>query len=149
LARKVRFFVKKRGDRRTSSSAAGTIGEGVFFGLLLLFGLVGLGAGVVLLLAPEWRANHQFVRHTCRVLDKRVASQEREDGVVYRPEVQIEYQVGEQTFRIWTYDVATAIGAARNPTSAGMIRPIPPWRWWCAAIGGGSGRCWWCRSRSA
>ncbi len=108
MARRVRFLVKKRGDRRTGSRAAGSIGEGLFFGVMLLFGLMGLVAGAVLLLVPEWRANQQFVRHTCRVLDKRIARQQREEGQVYRPEVQIEYRVGQQSFRIWTYDVATA-----------------------------------------
>jgi len=108
LAPRVRLLVKKRGDRRTSSSTVGSIGEALFFGLLLLFGLVGLAAAVVFLLIPEWRANQQFVGHTCHVLDARIATQQREDGQVYRPEVQIEYRVGPRSFRIWTYDVATA-----------------------------------------
>lgn len=108
LAPRVRLFVKKRGDRRTSSSTAGSIGEGLFFGAMLLVGLFGLAAGMLWLLVPEWRANQQFVRHTCRVLDKRIARQQNGEVPLYRPEVQIEYRVGQQSFRIWTYDVATA-----------------------------------------
>lgn len=44
LARRFRFLGKKRGNRRTGSRIAGTIGEGAFFSGLLLIGFLSLTA---------------------------------------------------------------------------------------------------------
>jgi hypothetical protein len=143
LARKLRYYGKKRGARRTGSKTLGSAGEAVFFLALLLLGCVGLGLGIAWLVIPEWRVNNRFVEHSCTVLDKRLAVRAGEsaapaadqsveaggaraasdgvsgrqsaaeeppaaDGAMYRAEVQIEYRIGGETFRTWTYDIATA-----------------------------------------
>ena len=47
MARLFRFWVKKRGDRRTGSRLAGGAGEAVFFGILFLLGVVSLSGLLV------------------------------------------------------------------------------------------------------
>lgn len=46
MARIFRFWVKKRGDRRTGSRLVGTVGEAMFFGVLFLLGSASL-AGLI------------------------------------------------------------------------------------------------------
>jgi hypothetical protein len=99
------MYGKKRGHRRTGSSALGSLGEAAVFAFFLVLG----GVFFVLLLRmpvlPEWRANHEFVRTTCSVLDKRVGEKAGAGGSGFRPEVQIHYTVGERAYEIWTYDI--------------------------------------------
>jgi len=114
LARKLRFYEKKRGNRRTGSRTLGSAGEAVFFAVFLLLGCAGLAAVFALLVVPEWRVNHRFVAHHCTVLDKRIGHVENEDGTLYRPEVRIEYEVGGETYRIWTFDVHMAYSSGRD-----------------------------------
>jgi len=108
MARNFRFYEKKRGNRRTGSRTLGSAGEVVFFALFLFLGCAGLAAVVLLLIVPEWRVNHEFIEHTCIVLDKQIAEQQDDEDTLYRPEVNIEYQIGGQTYRVWTYDVHMA-----------------------------------------
>ncbi len=108
LARSFRYYQKKRGHRRTGSPALASAGEAAFWAVLLLLGCGGavwLFVGVVV---PEWRVHHEFIETTCRVLDKRIARRETEDGTLYRPEIWIEYEVGEITYRDWHYDIHRA-----------------------------------------
>ena len=107
MARGFRFYEKKRGNRRTGSRRLGSAGEALFFAVFLLLGCAGVAAVVVSLLIPEWRANNEFLRQTCRVVDAKVAGKQGEDGIVFRPEIQIEFQVDNDTFKLWTYDVHT------------------------------------------
>jgi hypothetical protein len=105
LARSFRYYGKKRGNRRTGSPLLGSVGEALFWAVLLL---LGCGGAIVLLLnfvLPEWRVNHEFVPTTCKVLDKRIAERQGEDGPLFRPEIKIEYEVGSETYRGWHYDI--------------------------------------------
>ena len=45
-------------------------------------------------LLPEWRVNHEFVETTCRVLDRRIVEKRVEDGLLYGPELELEYSAG-------------------------------------------------------
>jgi hypothetical protein len=83
----------------------GSVGEAVFFSLILLVGLGGLAALFAIQVIPQWRATHEFVEHRCQVLGTRLGEKQTESGAVYRPEVQIEYEIGGRTYRIWTYDI--------------------------------------------
>ncbi len=86
----------------------GSAGEAMFFGVLLLFGLIGL---IVLLSLPsprQWQVNHDFLRTTCRVLEADVAEREVEDGVLFRAEIQIEYEVDGVVYKRRTRDIDTA-----------------------------------------
>jgi hypothetical protein len=68
LALKLRYFEKKRGNRRTGSKTVGSAGEAIFFAILLLLGCGGMVALVVFLVAPEWRVNREFIWWTWLVL---------------------------------------------------------------------------------
>ncbi len=105
MARRFRYFEKKRGNRRTGSPALATFGEAAFYGVFLVGGLLGLGVLFFSVLMPQWRTNHDFVRNTCTVLDKRLGTKPSDDGTLYRPEVQIRYQVAGKDHVIWTYDI--------------------------------------------
>ncbi len=119
MPRGIRVYGKKRGNRRTGSRAIGSAGEALFFAVFLLLGCVGLAVILVTLVLPEWRANHEFVRHTCTVLDRRVAKDTDGEGAsLYRPEIQIEYEIGGQTYRIWTYDISKAYSSGRSGKQA-------------------------------
>jgi hypothetical protein len=83
----------------------GRVGEAVFFTAVLLLGIGGLVALFALQVIPQWRANHEFVAHPCRVLDTRVGQKETGDGTLYRPEIQIQYEINGRTYRTWTYDI--------------------------------------------
>jgi hypothetical protein len=107
VARSFRLYEKKRGNRRTGSKKLGSAGEALFSAVLFLLGWIGLAVLVVTLVIPEWRANHEFTKQTCTILDARIGEKLDEEAIEYRPEIQIEYQVGGETYRIWTYDVHT------------------------------------------
>ncbi len=114
MPRGLRIYEKKRGHRRTGSTKLGVAGEAAFFAALLLAGavvFVGLLYGIVF---PEWRANHEFVEHTCAVLDKRLAQRDNHDDKLYRPEVKIRYDINGRSITAWTYDIATVTDAANS-----------------------------------
>jgi hypothetical protein len=114
LPRGIRIYGKKRGHRRTGSSKLGVAGEAAFFATLLVAGAGVLAALLYGIVLPEWRANHEFVEHTCVVLDKRLAERENHEDKLYRPEVKIRYGINGRSFTAWTYDIATATNAANS-----------------------------------
>lgn len=107
MARGFRFYEKKRGNRRTGSKTLGSAGEALFFAVFFLTGCIGVVVLFATLVIPEWRVNHEFVPHSCLVRKTRLAEKPGDDGVEYRPEIQIEYQIKEKTYRLWTYDIWT------------------------------------------
>ncbi|MBN2294355.1 MAG: DUF3592 domain-containing protein [Pirellulales bacterium] len=113
MSRLFRVYQKKRGNRRTGSRALGSFGELVFFGLFLLIGCAGLVVMVTTLLIPEWRVNHEFVETTCVILAKQIGSQDGEDGTLYRPEIEIEYQIAGKQYRTRTYDITGTYSSGR------------------------------------
>lgn len=123
MPRSIRVYGKKRGNRRTGSRAVGSAGEALFFAVFLLLGCAGLAFILASLILPEWRANHEFVEHTCTVLDGRVGqSSDDEGGAIYRPEIQIEYEINGETYRIWTYDISQAHSSGRDEKQAVVNR---------------------------
>ncbi len=110
MTRSFRIFDKKRGNRRTGSRKLGAAGEALFFAVFLLLGCAGLVALTSTLVIPEWRANHEFIPCRCTVADKRVAQTEREGSLVYRPEIEIQYRIDDESYVAWTYDVQTVRG---------------------------------------
>ncbi len=110
MARSFRLYEKKRGNRRTGSSKLGSAGEAVFFAALVLLGCGGLAVLFAAWVVPEWRANHQFARGVCTVLRTQVGEKQGDDGTLYRPEVQIEYEIDGVTYRVSTYDIHTVRG---------------------------------------
>lgn len=122
MARNFRYYEKKRGNRRTGSSKLGSAGEAIFFTVFLLLGCGGLVAVFAFLLIPQWRVNHAFVEHTCTVLDKRLAEREGESGSLYRPEIQIEYRIGDVEHVAWAYDFHGAYSSGRDRKQAILNR---------------------------
>lgn len=105
MARRFRVYHKKRGNRRTGSEKLGHLGETVFFAAFFLIGCAGLALMCATLVIPQWKARHDFVAHHCRVLDARLGQKQSGDVTLYRPEIQIEYEIDGETYRTWTYDV--------------------------------------------
>ena len=105
MPRTFRFFVKKRGARRTDSSQLGNLALALFFGVMFFCGL-GFSAYLLsTLVVPEWRVNHRFVEGECVVLGKRL--RERVDGSqkTYRPELLIAYEVEDLCSR-WSQNAS-------------------------------------------
>jgi hypothetical protein len=100
-----RYFEKKRGHRRTGSRTLGSLGEAVFFALLLVLGCGGILAGIFWLVIPEWRLHHGFEQAACLVLQKKLGEKEGSSATLYRPEIKIQYEVYGKQYSPWTYDI--------------------------------------------
>ena len=105
MARRLRYFEKKRGNRRTGSSKLGFAWEALFFAALLAVGCVSLWIIAVRLVLPEWQTRG-FVEHRCTVLRKQIGEYQGGDGTTYRPEIQITYEVEGTSYTTETYDVS-------------------------------------------
>ncbi|MGE0606600.1 MAG: DUF3592 domain-containing protein [Pirellulales bacterium] len=106
MSRRVRFFLKKRGSRRTGSQQTGSFGWMLFLASLFVGGWLLLIFMVRTEIVPEWRANRHFRPHTCTVLTTRVGEKTTDEGKLYRPEVKIQYELDGQEHTIWTYNIA-------------------------------------------
>ena len=122
MARYFRYFEKKRGHRRTGSRLLGNVGEAVFYAVLLVVGCACIVFGVVWLIIPEWRVNHGFVEQPCKVIETRVAEIESEKGILFQPEVKIEYEAGGVTYSSKTYDIHHATRGTRDEAQAAIGR---------------------------
>ena len=105
LAHGFRYFGKKRGHRRTGSPALAGVVEAVFSGVFVLLGCGGLVWMLSNYVVPEWRANHEFVETTCRVVGKQIGEKDFGEGPLYRPEIKIQYEVGGDTYKDLHYDI--------------------------------------------
>ena len=112
--RRFRPYGKKRGQRRSGSESARAIGYGVLAAAAFLVGMLAEAVIFLVLLAPQWRVNHDFVAAPCKVLDKRAA---RVEGG-FLPEVQIKYQAGGRLLTAWTYDIHRHRLAAEEDAAA-------------------------------
>ena len=91
----------------------GGFAELVFFGLFLLVGCAGIVMMVMTLLIPEWRVNNEFVETTCVVRGKRIGESHSE-GVSYRAEINIEYQIAGKKYTTTTYDINGTYSSGRE-----------------------------------
>lgn len=114
MARRFRYYGKKRGHRRTGSPRLAGIVEAVLSALFMLVGCCWLLWMIVSYVLPEWRANHEFVETTCRVLDKRIDEQDFADGPLYRPEIKIQYEVAGVEYKDRHWDVFRQYGDRRS-----------------------------------
>ena len=127
MARGFRYYGKKRGHRRTGSPAWGSVGEAVFFAVLLLLGC----GGTVLVLSDVWSCPSgasitSSSRPPARCSTNGSARSTGEDGPLYRPEIEIEYEVGgNDTIAIGT---TTSIGAYSSGRRERTGRARPPSR---------------------
>ena len=118
MARSFRYYGKKRGNRRTGSPALGNVGEAIFCAVFLLLGCGGTVLMLSYVVLPEWRVNHEFVETTCKVLAARLGEMQGENGPLYRPDISIEYEVGDVTYRDWHYDIHRAYSSGREDAQA-------------------------------
>ncbi len=105
MARTFRYFEKKRRHRRTTSRRLAVLGETLFFTVFLFGGIGGLFVLYFTVVVPQWQANTEFVAHHCKVLDKHIGEKDGDEETLYRPEIQIEYSIGDEKFVVWTYDI--------------------------------------------
>ena len=122
LARSFKFYGKKRGDRRTGSRSLGDAGLMLFFAVFFVAGIGFRTLLLATLVIPEWRVNHAFVETTCVVLKKRLGEKATGEGMSYRPEVLIQYSIGNQAYDVWTYDITMVYGNARDARQAEIDR---------------------------
>jgi len=123
VARPFRFFGKKRGQRRTGSKTLGRAGLGLFSAICFAVGIISLAFIVLKFSIPEWRANHEFVETTCRVLATRAAADS--DGLT-RPEIEVEYAVDGDNLTVWShYDISGIYQSDANRTRAVLERFEP------------------------
>jgi hypothetical protein len=119
VARSIRMYGKKRGNRRTGSPKLGSLGEALFFSFFLALGTVGLVLLLSWVILPEWRANHVFLEHRATVVQKRVSQRVEADGVtVYRPDVRVRYSLNGQHYDVWTYDITRAYSTSPSAAQA-------------------------------
>jgi hypothetical protein len=126
VARNFRFYEKKRGHRRTGSRLVGSAGEAIFFAAFLVLGCTWLVRGFVSFVIPEWRVNHEFVEHTCIVLEKHLGeTADSRGGKAYRPEIKIEYLINGETYRSdWMYDIHMDYSGSREKCAAVLERYV-------------------------
>jgi len=122
LARNFRYFEKKRGHRRTGSRFVASAGEAVFSAVMLIVGAVGIGIGVARLIVPEWRVNHGFVEHDCKIVERRVEPVQGEKGTLYRPDVKIEYDVQAVRYSPYAFDIHHTLFAKEDEARAAIDR---------------------------
>lgn len=125
MSPKIRFFEKKRGGRRTGSKFWGTVFEALFYLGLLLFGCVLLVWMLVNHIYPHWGANRYYVETQAKVLDRRIVEQGRGDARTFRPEVQVEYEVGVAEYRNWTFGATRVTYPERAAAEEAMERFQP------------------------
>jgi len=93
LARPIRFYGKKRGDRRTGSNQQGRFWLGLLSAACLLAGIIPLVYILVVFAIPEWRVHHRFVHTKARVLDSRIVEWTNDR---FSPEIQLEYHLASR-----------------------------------------------------
>lgn len=109
MARSFRFLVKKRRNRQTGSPQFAALSQSVLFGSLFVVGIVFLIAAIIFQFLPEWQVVRSYVRTTAVVEQVRLGADPLDDAR-HRPEIQIEYQVDDQNYKIWTYDARFHLG---------------------------------------
>ncbi len=122
MSRRFRFYEKKRGDRRTGSTRFGNAGEALFFGFFLLVGCVALWAAISILIVPEWRANRHFAETQCTVLAKHLGQSSEAESPRWRPEIEIQYEVGGETYRPTVYDATGMYSTSRESAQRALDR---------------------------
>ena len=126
MARSFRVVEKKRGERRTGSEKVGSAGEVLFFAIFFLLGCAGLVLVFLTLVFPEWRANHEFAETTSTVLGKRIGQSKDDEGsLLFRPEIEIRYQVAGKTYVTTTYDIHGSYSSDRQESQAALARFQP------------------------
>ncbi len=124
-----RFFEKKRGERRTGSQAWGSFGEGAFYGVLLVAGLVFGGVMLSGVAVPEWRMNHDFVETRGLVVARGLMRREFEDPpgsvqTTWQPCARVRYSANGVEHEAWSRPSATTATADRGVALAAASHAV-------------------------
>jgi hypothetical protein len=119
IVRLPRLFAKKRGHRRSGSQAWGSFGEGVFYGVLLIAGLVFGGLLLSGVAVPEWRINHDFVETRGTIVGTGLAKRTVEDppgsfATTWQPCLRVRYVVGSAVREGWSRPLSPDATADRE-----------------------------------
>lgn len=114
-----RLFAKKRGHRRSGSQAWGSFGEGFFYGVLLVAGLIFGGLLLSGVAVPEWRINHDFVETRGMIVATGLAKRTLEDPpgsivITWQPCLRIRYAVEPTVREGWSRPLAPDATADRS-----------------------------------
>ena len=77
------------------------------YGTLFVIGTVFFLIHFFTWVLPTRNFNRDYDQILCTVLETRVAELRKDDAVLYRPEIRIEYEFSEGHYAIWTYEQAT------------------------------------------
>lgn len=77
------------------------------YGTLFVIGIVFFLVHFFNWALPTWNFNRDYEQVVCTIIDSRVAELRKDDAVLYRPEIQIEYEFSGTKYIIWTYEQAT------------------------------------------
>ncbi len=122
-----RFFAKKRGNRRTGSQAWGSVGEGAFYGALLVAGLAFGGLMLAGIAVPEWRMNHDFIETRGTVVATGLMRGRFEDPpgsvhTTWSPCAKVRYSANGSDRVAWSRPAATSATADRAAAVAASSR---------------------------
>jgi len=121
----VRYYGKKRGDRRTGSRKLGNLGSGCFFGSCFLTGCAALAVILVNFTVPELRVNRDFIEQTCVVVGHHFDIKKHRDGPQYAPRFRVRFQAeGRDVDSEAWYDV-TDVHTHDQARSEALLRQFP------------------------
>jgi hypothetical protein len=108
LGRKSRFFLKKRGNRRTGSADAARVGEAALSFGMLAVGAAGLWAVLSWWIVPHWQADYDFVQTTGTIVDSRIEETQVTaiDKPQYRARFRVEYEFDGLERQVWTLNAS-------------------------------------------
>ena len=107
LGRWKRFF--KRVKWPVFFSTKQTIAAFVLYGTLFVIGSVFCTVHFYTWVLPNWNFHRDFEQVLCSVVDTKIVELRKEDTILYRPEIQIEYSFRDSLHTIWTYEQATLV----------------------------------------
>jgi hypothetical protein len=108
LARRSRFFLKKRGNRRTGSADAARVSEAALSFGMLAVGAAGLWAVLSWWIVPHWQADYDFIKTTGTIVDARIEETQVTalDKPQYRARFRVEYEFDGVERRVWTLNAS-------------------------------------------
>ncbi|MFO0899282.1 MAG: DUF3592 domain-containing protein [Pirellulales bacterium] len=120
LLRRLRWYEKKRGSRRTGSQRLARAAEALFFAALTVAGAIAAALMLGLWLLPEWQANRKFVAADAQVLETRLVTRTQDGVAMYRPEVRLRLSVDGRRYEAWAYDVAGVYATSHAAAEAAL-----------------------------
>jgi len=77
------------------------------YGTLFVIGTVFVIIQFYTWMLPNWNFNSDYDQVLCSIIDARMVELHKENAILYRPEIHIQYTYRETQYKIWTYEQAT------------------------------------------